>query len=110
MGIADTGDERSSVDLILPKGVVLLVCQPGAAAAPHNIRADDAAVRLQGTREVVEIATVARQSVSAQDHMRIRGVAPIGVRDLMEPVRVEAGEGAFDHSSHRAPLRPSAAV
>ncbi len=70
---------------------------------------DDTAVRLESAREVIEIATVARQSMNAQDDMWIGGVAPVGVGDLMKPVRVEARE-ALSIILHPSALGLSAAV
>ena len=97
MRVGGPCDQRSRVDLVLPECVVLLVLEPRAASASYDVRADHAALRLKGACEIVEVATVTRQPVNAQDHMRISSVAPIGICNLMEPVRVEARVAAFDH-------------
>ena len=88
---------RGSVDLVLAEGIVFLVFQPGAAPAPDHIGADDPAMRLKGAREIVEIAPVPCQPMHAEDDVRVRRTAPVGVSDSMKAMGVQAGEAAFDH-------------
>src|SRR5262249_3723218 len=66
--------------------------EPAAVAAACDVRADDARVRAQRARELVEVAPVAAVAVSADRHARRVGRAPRGVVQLVEAAPPRGGE------------------
>jgi hypothetical protein len=92
----------AAASVVLPEGVVVLIRQP-LAPRPTTSSAYHAALLLQPAGEVVEIPGVAGESVHAEDYVLVRRGTPVGVSDLVEPMRAEARETAFDHWNRLSP-------
>ena len=78
-------------------GVELRVGEPVGVAAPGDVGADDAELRAQRARQLVEIARRAREAVHADQDVPVARVAPLAVGHAVQA----RGRGAL----HRAAAR-----
>src|SRR5207302_3574720 len=77
-------DQRVEVGAILRQRVFVRVAQPPAAAAPDQIRADDAAPGGgETTGEEIEVAALARETVHAHHRHAPVGRTPFDVSEMM---------------------------
>ena len=113
-------DQRDHVGDVLRPGVELRVGEPVGVAAPGDVGADDAELRAQRARQLVEIARRAREAVHADQHVAVARVAPLPIRHAVQarrPRRTAPSGGAvlylFSHCStmaaraRHAPGRPA---
>ena len=88
----EAGDQHHHVGHVLRNAVTGRVAQPIATPAPDNIGADDAMAAGHRTRKVVKIMPVARQTVDANQYLRIGRITPFGLGHAMQARR----RGALD--------------
>jgi hypothetical protein len=85
------------------------VFEPVAAAAPGDVEADDPAIERQGAGEFIEVARIARQTMRANDDMRVVSLAPFDIGKPMEAMRAKAWKFAETRTKrHRSPSRRGA--
>ena len=80
LGHAEARDQRIHVRAILRQRVVIGIADPAAAPAARQIRADHTpAGGHQPFRQMIEIASLPRQPVNADDRPRVVDGPPIGI-------------------------------
>src|SRR5260221_700382 len=87
---------------IMPKIPPIDVPSQSTVAAPAagNVGAYHAIGVGQALGEVIEVPAVAREAVDADQHARIRRIAPLRVAHDVEAVRIQAPHLPFTHFTH----------
>ena len=80
-GVSKQGGQRGQIGR---ESVIVRIAQPFAVAASRHIRTDDAMTIRNRRGQRVEIASVARQAMNADDHARIFRIAPVSVDDSVK--------------------------
>src|SRR5206468_12432318 len=73
---------------------------PVASPAAHHIGADHPVRIRQRLRKVVEVASVAGETVGAHEHAGVVRIAPLHVPHSMPALRVQAEHRSFSHRGH----------